>query len=120
PVVLASDLRPGQHIAALGADAKGKAELEAAALDRCRLFCDDWPQASAGGELSGAVADGLVSRDAVTQIGDVILGRAEGRRAPDEITMFDSTGLAIQDLGIAIAVYRAWRDGEVEAEVVSL
>jgi alanine dehydrogenase len=120
PVVLASELREGQHIAALGADAKGKAELEQEALERCRLFCDDWPQASAGGELSGAVASGLVDRDGVTQIGDVILGRAPGRRGPDEFTLFDSTGLAIQDLAIAIAVYHAWRDGRIDAGVARL
>ncbi len=120
PVVLATDLRPGQHVAALGADARGKAELEQAALARCLLFCDDWPQASAGGELSGAVAAGRVDRDGVTQIGDVILGRVEGRQGPDEITFFDSTGLAIQDLAIAIAVYEAWRDDRIEAEVVGL
>ena len=120
PVVVASDLRPGQHFAALGADASGKAELEQAALERCRLFCDDWPQASAGGELSGAVAAGLVERDRVTSIGEVILGRAEGRGASDEITLFDSTGLAIQDLGIAIAVYEAWRQDRVPAALVSL
>ena len=120
PVVVASDLRPGQHFAALGADASGKAELEQAALERCRLFCDDWPQASAGGELSGAVAAGLVERDRVTSIGEVILGRAEGRGASDEITLFDSTGLAIQDLGIAIAVYEAWREDRVAAALVSL
>jgi ornithine cyclodeaminase/alanine dehydrogenase-like protein (mu-crystallin family) len=119
-VILASDLRPGQHIAALGADAGGKAEVEQAALERCRLFCDDWPQASAGGELSGAVAAGLVDRAAVTQIGDVILERAEGRSEAEEITLFDSTGLAIQDLAIAIAVYEAWREGRVQAEVVGL
>jgi alanine dehydrogenase len=120
PVVLASDLRAGQHIAALGADAKGKAELEQEALERCRLFCDDWPQASAGGEISGAVAAGLVDREAVTQLGDVILGRAEGRGSDEEITLFDSTGLAIQDLAIAIAVYEAWRDDRVPATLVPL
>jgi alanine dehydrogenase len=120
PVVEAADLRPGQHVAALGADAKGKAELESAALERCRLFCDDWTQASSGGELSGPVAAGLVTRDRVTQLGDVILGRAEGRRSDEEITLFDSTGLAIQDLGIAIAVYEAWREGRVQAQLVSL
>jgi alanine dehydrogenase len=120
PVLLASDLRGGQHIAALGADAKGKAELEHAALERCRLFCDDWAQASAGGELSGAVAAGHLDREGVTQIGDLMLGRAEGRQGPDEITLFDSTGLAIQDLGIAIAVYEAWRDDRVAATLVSL
>jgi alanine dehydrogenase len=119
-VVTAADLRPGQHVAALGADAKGKAELEPAALERCRLFCDDWTQASGGGELSGSVAAGLVSRDRVTELGDVILGRAEGRRSDEEITLFDSTGLAIQDLGIATAVYEAWREGRVRAPTARL
>jgi ornithine cyclodeaminase/alanine dehydrogenase-like protein (mu-crystallin family) len=56
----------------------------------------------------------------VTQIGDVILGRAEGRGAPEEITLFDSTGLAIQDLAIAIAVYEAWREGRIDAGLARL
>lgn len=119
-VITASELSMGQHIAALGADAKGKAEMDPAALERCRLFCDDWAQASAGGELSSAAASGVVDRDGVTQLGEVILGRADGRRTDEEITLFDSTGLAIQDLGIAIAVYEAWQAGQVEAELASL
>jgi alanine dehydrogenase len=120
PVILGSDLRSGQHLAVLGADVEGKSEVEPAALERCRLFCDEWRQAAGGGELAGAVAAGLVSRDAVTQLGDVIAGRAEGRRSAEEITLFDSTGLAIQDLGIATAVYEAWRQGRVEALTVGL
>ena len=120
PVILGSDLRAGQHLAVLGADAEGKSEVEPAALERCRLFCDEWQQAAGGGELAGAVAAGRVSRDAVTQLGDVIAGRAEGRRSAEEITLFDSTGLAIQDLGIATAVYEAWRQGRVEALTVGL
>ena len=120
PVVLASDLRPGQHLAVLGADARGKAEVELAALERCRLFCDEWQQAAGGGELSGGLAAGVVNRDDVTQIGDVIAGRSEGRRSQEEITLFDSTGLAIQDLAIAIAVYDAWREGRVEGQTAAL
>ncbi len=58
PVVLASDLRPGVHLNMLGADGPGKAEAELDAIERCRLFCDEWAQASHGGELTGAVADG--------------------------------------------------------------
>jgi alanine dehydrogenase len=119
-VILASDVREGQHLAVLGADAHGKAEVERAALERCRLFCDEWLQASSGGELSGPVEAGAVERDDVTQIGDVIAGAAEGRRTDGEITLFDSTGLAIQDLGIASAVHEAWRNGRVEAQAVSL
>jgi alanine dehydrogenase len=120
PVVLADDLRPGQHIAALGADAHGKAEVEREALVGCRLFCDEWAQAASGGELSGAVAAGEVAREDVTDIGAVIAGSADGRRDPDEITLFDSTGLAIQDLAIARAVLSAWREGVVEAQQISL
>jgi alanine dehydrogenase len=120
PVIGLSDLRPGQHLAALGADAHGKAEVERAALARCRLFCDEWRQAAAGGELSGAAAAGEVSRDDVTELGDVLLGRAGGRRSAEEVTLLDSTGLAIQDLAIAEAVLAAWRVGELTAPTVSL
>ena len=66
------------------------------------------------------MAAGVVGRDDVTQLGDVIAGRAEGRRSAEEITLFDSTGLAIQDLGIAIAAYEAWRQGKVGAAAVGL
>jgi len=120
PVIFEAELLAGQHIAALGADAKGKAEIELAALERCHLFCDEWAQASAGGELSGGVAAGLLDRERVTELGEVIARRAAGRRSGDEITLFDSTGLAIQDLGIATAVYEAWREGRIDAELVTL
>jgi ornithine cyclodeaminase/alanine dehydrogenase-like protein (mu-crystallin family) len=107
PVIAAGGLRPGQHLAVLGADARGKAELEIGALAGCQLFCDEWEQASKGGELSGAVAAGVIGRADVTEIGDVLLERAPGRQSRDQITLFDSTGLAIQDLGIAAAVLAA-------------
>jgi alanine dehydrogenase len=119
PVVLESDLRPGQHFAVLGADAHGKQEVDLAAIKRCRLFCDEWEQASAGGELANAVEAGLVTREEVTQLGEVLNG-APGRADAEEITLFDSTGLAIQDLAICRAVYERWRRGDVEAPVVTL
>jgi len=103
-VVLAEGgLRPGQHVSLMGADGPGKAEVAGAELARARLFCDDWEQASHGGELAHAVEEGLVAEDDVTAIGDVLAGTASGRTSEHEITMFDSTGLAIQDLAIAIA-----------------
>jgi ornithine cyclodeaminase/alanine dehydrogenase-like protein (mu-crystallin family) len=120
PVIGAADLRAGQHLAVLGADAHGKAEVEPEALGRCRLFCDEWEQAAKGGELSGPVAAGTVRREAVTEIGEVLLGRAAGRTGSEEITLFDSTGLAIQDLGIAHAVLDAHAEGRVEAAHASL
>jgi ornithine cyclodeaminase/alanine dehydrogenase-like protein (mu-crystallin family) len=120
PVLQASDLRPGQHLAALGADAAGKAEVELAAVRRCRLFCDERYQASRGGELANAVREGIVSPDEVTQLGDLLIGRGAARASDEEITLFDSTGLAIQDLAIALSVYEAWRRGEIRAQDVTL
>jgi alanine dehydrogenase len=120
PVLWESDLRPGQHIAALGADAHGKAELERAALARCRLYCDEWQQASKGGELSGAAEAGEIRRGAVTEIGAILDGGAPGRQSDAEISLFDSTGLAIQDLAVARAVLAAWREDRIEAETVRL
>jgi alanine dehydrogenase len=111
PVVFSSDLREGQHFAALGADAHGKAEVELAAIERCALFCDEWEQASTGGELSGSVSAGTVARESVTELGAVLAGEAKGRDSRDEVTLFDSTGLAIQDLGIALTVIEAYGVG---------
>ena len=117
-------LQPGQHVSLMGADGPGKAEIAVEELvrtnlfcddweqaetnrtldpdARLRLFCDDWEQASHAGELMHAVERGL-TRDDVTQLGDVLAGTAPGRQAKDDITIFDSTGLAIQDLAIALA-----------------
>src|SRR3954470_9249465 len=97
PVVRVHDLRPGMHLNVLGADGPGKAEVELDAVTRCELFCDEWQQASHGGELTGAVEAGLVGRDQVSELGDVLTGSAPGRSGPEAITLFDSTGLAIQD-----------------------
>jgi alanine dehydrogenase len=120
PVILADDLRPGQHIAVMGADVHGKQEVELEAIERCRLFCDEWEQASAGGELANGVEAGAITPDDVTQLGDVLTESARGRRSDEELTLFDSTGLAIQDLAIVQAVYAAWREGRLEAPTVTL
>ena len=96
-------LRPGQHVSLMGADGPGKAEIAIGELARVRVFCDDWEQASHNGDLVHAVKAGAVAREHVTELGAVLTGAAEGRRSPDEITVFDSTGLAIQDLAIALA-----------------
>ena len=96
-------LRPGQHISLMGADGPGKAEIATGELGRAHLFCDDWEQASHGGELAAGVASGLVARNDVTELGAVLAGEAGGRSDDDDVTLFDSTGLAIQDLAIARA-----------------
>jgi alanine dehydrogenase len=98
-------LRPGQHVSLMGADGPGKAEIAVEEIRRVRVFCDEWEQASHGGELAAAVAAGAIARADVTELGLVLTGEADGRRSEEEITIFDSTGLAIQDLAIAIAAY---------------
>ena len=119
-VVEARDLSPGLHLNMLGADGPGKAEASLDAVTACTLFCDEWTQASHGGELTGAIEAGLVARGQVTELGAVLAGAERGRTSSDEMTMFDSTGLAIQDLAIAQAALAGYRDGAVEAQTVRL
>jgi alanine dehydrogenase len=120
PVVFEGDLRPGLHLNMLGADGPGKADAEPAAVARCELFCDEWQQASHGGELTGAVATGLVDRAGVRELGGVLTGEAPGRANPDATTLFDSTGLAIQDLALCLALLDAHRSGRLHAKGVRL
>lgn len=119
-VVRAADLQSGAHLNMLGADGPGKAEAEVEAVERCALFCDEWEQATHGGELTGAVRAGRVSRDRVTELGAVLTGTAPGRPGDEAVTLFDSTGLAIQDLAICLAVLQAHRAGSVRASTVRL
>jgi alanine dehydrogenase len=118
-VLDAGDLRPGLHLNMLGADGPGKAEASIGAVASCALFCDEWEQASHGGELTGAVQAGLVARERVTELGSVLAGDAPGRPGPDAVTLFDSTGLAIQDLAVAAAALETWRDGGIRAQTAT-
>jgi alanine dehydrogenase len=111
-------LRPGQHVSLMGADGPGKAEIAPEELSRVRVFCDDWEQASHNGDLAHAVDTGAISRDDVTQLGDVLADHAPGRQSPDDITVFDSTGLAIQDLAVALAAME--RAAELDLSVIEL
>jgi alanine dehydrogenase len=99
----AGSLRPGQHVSLMGADGPGKAEIAIDELARAHVFCDDWEQASHNGDLVHAVEAGAITRDSVTELGAVLAGKAPGRETDDDMTVFDSTGLAIQDLAIALA-----------------
>lgn len=119
-VIDVSDLRPGLHLNMLGADGPGKAEATIGAVASCALFCDEWEQASHGGELTGAIEAGLVAREQVADLGAVLAGDAPGRPGPDAVTLFDSTGLAIQDLAIAAAAHAAWRNGSARAQSIRL
>jgi ornithine cyclodeaminase/alanine dehydrogenase-like protein (mu-crystallin family) len=126
PVYENGSLRAGQHVSLMGADGPGKAEIATDELARARtmvqprmrIFCDDWEQASHSGDIAHAVAAGKIGRFDVTQLGAVLTGGAAGRQAADDITVFDSTGLAIQDLAIAIACFE--QIGELEVSEIEL
>jgi ornithine cyclodeaminase/alanine dehydrogenase-like protein (mu-crystallin family) len=120
PVVAEADLHPGLHLNMLGADGPGKAEATVDAVAACELFCDEWVQASHGGELTAAAEAGRVKRDDVTELGAVLAGDAPGRGSDEAVTLFDSTGLAIQDLAVAAAALEAHRAGRVGAGRVRL
>jgi alanine dehydrogenase len=120
PVVTEADLHGGLHLTMLGADGPGKAEATVGAVCRCTLFCDEWAQAAHGGEITAAVEAGRITRSDVTNLGAVLAGDHLGRVSDDQITLFDSTGLAIQDLAIARAAWDAWRAGTVAVPTVTL
>jgi len=127
-------LRPGQHVSLMGADGPGKAEIAVEEIrrvrvfgddweqgtpePRVRLYCDEWAQASHGGEFAAAFKQGAITQEDVTELGAVLIGEAPGRQFPDDITLFDSTGLAIQDLAVAIAAYE--RAEELDLQQIDL
>jgi len=113
-------LRAGQHVSLMGADGPGKAEIAIEELDRARVVVDEWEQASHNGDIARAAAAGTLGREDVTELGHILTGEQEGRRADDEITVFDSTGLAVQDLAVAALVYERWRAGAPFEDVVEI
>jgi ornithine cyclodeaminase/alanine dehydrogenase-like protein (mu-crystallin family) len=114
----AGSLREGQHVSLMGADGPGKAEIAVAEIARAHVFCDEWEQASHGGELAAAVAARAIDRRDVTELGAVLAREADGRRSAEDMTLFDSTGLAIQDL--AIAVVALTKASELELSTLEL
>lgn len=97
----------GTHINAIGADAPGKEELDPELLKRAKIVIDDWEQASHSGEINVPLAEGTITKENIWgEIGEIIAGLKPGRTSPYEITVFDSTGLAIQDAVTADLVYK--------------
>lgn len=106
PVVLSKWLSEGTHINAMGADAPGKQEIETEALLGSKIVIDDWDQASHSGEINVPLRDGILNKtDIHSKIGEVITAKKPSRLTSAEITIFDSTGLAVQDIATAWKVY---------------
>lgn len=110
PILEAAWLRPGMHVTAMGADADEKNEVEPAALARVdRLIVDRVSQCASLGELRSALAAGLVQAEQAVELGEVLIGKAEGRRGAEEITLCDLTGTGVQDTAIALFAHRRAR-----------
>jgi alanine dehydrogenase len=107
PIVMNQWIAEGTHINAIGADAPGKEELDPKILKRAKIVVDDLPQASHSGEINVPLAKGLISeKDIFGELGEVVTDRKKARTKDSDITVFDSTGLAIQDVATANLVYQ--------------
>ena len=104
PSLMADHVSPGTHIACMGTDTKGKQEVEAALLVKADVFTDEVAQSISIGEAQHAVGQGLITEADVAQLGAVINGSHAGRTSSDQITLFDGTGVGLQDLAVAAAV----------------
>ncbi len=106
PVVQRAWVSPGTHINAIGADAAGKEELDPAILRAAKVVIDDWAQASHSGEINVPLSKGEITKEQIYgSLGEIVAGKKPGRQSAEEITVFDSTGLIIQDLALGYAIY---------------
>jgi alanine dehydrogenase len=121
PVVKNEWVTEGMHINCVGADAPGKQELESGILKRARIVIDDWEQASHSGEINVPLSRGEIQRaDVCAEIGDIVAGSQQGRTEDSQITLFDTTGLAIQDVICAWKVYEVAEQKSLGIQMDSL
>jgi alanine dehydrogenase len=105
-IVQADWVQPGTHFSAMGSDGAGKQELASGVHQRARIVCDRTSQCLKWGDINVSITAGLVSEsDIVGEIGDVVAGRIQGRTSPEEVTLFDGTGMGIQDAVVAKVIY---------------
>jgi ornithine cyclodeaminase len=106
PLLMKHWIKPGTHLACMGTDTKGKQEVDPALLASATVFTDEVAQSTTIGEAQHAVGSGLISAEAITPIGAVINGTHAGRTSDAEITLFDGTGVGLQDLAVAVVAAR--------------
>lgn len=112
PILNAAQVRHGTHLACMGTDTKGKQEVEPELFAKAIVFTDEIAQAATLGETQHAIAQRIISEDSIVEIGSVIAGTHPGRTSADQITLFDGTGIALQDLAVAsLAVELALSSG---------
>ncbi len=117
PILMAAHVKPGTHIACMGTDTKGKQELEASLVAQASVFCDEIAQSVSIGETQHAVAAGLIDASALTPLGAVINKTHPGRTTPEQITLFDGTGVGLQDLAVSARIVETARARGLAIEV---
>jgi ornithine cyclodeaminase len=115
--LMSAHVADGTHLACMGTDTVGKQEVEPALLGRASVFADEVAQSVSLGEAQHAVAAGLLDATAITPLGDVLVGRHPGRRTAAEITLFDGTGVGLQDLAVAAMAVRRAEERELGSRV---
>jgi alanine dehydrogenase len=110
PLIMDDWIKPGTHIACMGTDTKGKQEVDPALFQRATVFADEIAQSISIGEAQHAVAQGLIAEGDITPVGAVINGTHAGRSSAEEITLFDGTGVGLQDLAVASVAARIARE----------
>lgn len=115
--LMSAHVAPGTHLACMGTDTKGKQEVEPTLVARATLFTDEVAQSVSIGEAQHAVAAGLVDATSITPLGDVLIGRHPGRCDAGEVTLFDGTGVGLQDLAVAAMAVRRARERGMGIEV---
>jgi ornithine cyclodeaminase/alanine dehydrogenase len=118
PIIRRQWVRPGTHINAMGADAHGKQEIDTQVLLDGLVVLDDWAQACSSGEVNVPLETGALARDTIHgPLGEIVAGTLPGRTSDDQITVFDSTGLAVQDVALARLIFEAARAAGVGLRV---
>jgi alanine dehydrogenase len=117
PILMDAQVKGGTHIACMGTDTKGKQEVEATLVSRATVFTDEIAQAISIGECQHAFASGAISENDIIEIGAVINGNHKGRTSDDEVTLFDGTGVGLQDLAVASAAVELAVERGVAIEV---
>lgn len=117
PSLMADHVSPGTHLACMGTDTKGKQEVDAALVARATLFTDEIAQSITIGECQHAISDGQIKESDITEIGAVINADHSGRVSDDEITLFDGTGVGLQDLAVADSIVEISKSAGIGIEV---
>lgn len=119
PLMMKEWIKPGTHLACMGTDTKGKQEIDPAMMAAAKVFTDEVAQSISIGECQHAVEENLIREEDITPIGSVINGSAHGRLSAEEITVFDGTGVGLQDLAVA-SVAAKLAESLGKAQIVTL